>query len=610
MFLLVGPVGSGKSTFLEYFREVKLPENVRKETVWVSVDMNDAPVRREMLDDWVLQEIIRHLRNSRADLDFDEYENIEKVFAVELSALRKGPLARTPKDSQAYTDAISDAMRRLLGDRVEHTKALARYLCNERGKLLVLVVDNCDKGDRAEQLAMFQTVRWIQSWLKCLVFLPIRDVTYHTCKDQPPLDTVIKDFVFRIETPPFTEVLDRRIKLALTELMVQSSKSERYEYSLESGMRIVYPATELGLYLACIFKSLYDHDKLLRRMLVGLAGKNIRRAMEIFLEFCKSGHIGENEYLKIRINKGNYTLPYHLITRVLLRLNRRFYDGDSSHVKNVFQCDPDDPKPDHFTRLAILLWLDRHFRDVGPTGIRGFHRCDRILRELIPFGHDAERVREEIGYLVRAMCILTEHQRTDEVSDQDLVCLSSAGFAHLSITSNLDYLAACAEDSWIADPKLADDIGERIGQHGRKFHYMRETMGKNAKRFVDYLVEQSENEVARPCGYLEGITEAISGELERIKEKVERWAERESAEESWLEVDGKFIVGTTYEGAVTGIKDFGAFVLLDGGPSGLVHFSKMPVGRTLDTLKVGDRVRVKVLAIDRRRQHLALRLVE
>ena len=175
-----------------------------------------------------------------------------------------------------------------MSDRVQHTKAFARYLCNERGKLLVLVLDNCDKGNRAEQLAMFQTVRWIQSWLKCLVFLPIRDVTYHTSKDQPPLDTVIKDFVFRIETPPFTEVLNRRIKLAFTELMMQSAKSEKYEYSLDSGMRIIYPATELGLYLACIFKSLYDHDRLLRRMLVGLAGKNIRRAMEIFLDFCKS----------------------------------------------------------------------------------------------------------------------------------------------------------------------------------------------------------------------------------------------------------------------------------------------------------------------------------
>jgi hypothetical protein len=42
--------------------------------------------------------------------------------------------------------------------------------------------------------------------------------------------------------------------------------------------------------------------------------------------------------------------------RVLLRQNRRFYDRDESHVKNVFQCAPSDARPDHFVRLAILGW--------------------------------------------------------------------------------------------------------------------------------------------------------------------------------------------------------------------------------------------------------------
>ncbi len=610
MFLLVGPVGSGKSTFVDYFREVKLPDDVRNATAWVTVDMNDAPGRREMLDDWVLSEIIRNLRDTKPEFDFDEYENIEKVFSVELTALKKGPLARTPRDSQTYTDAISEEMRKLMSNKVEHTKALARFLCNERGKLLVLVLDNCDKGDRAEQLAMFQTVRWLQSWLKCLVFLPIRDITYRTSKDQPPLDTVIKDFVFRIETPSFTEVLDGRIKLAFTELITQNGKSEKHQYSLANGMRVVYPATELGLYLACIFKSLYEHDRLLRRMLVGLAGKNIRRAMEIFLDFCKSGHIGEHEYLKIRMTRGNYTLPYHLVTRVLLRLNRRFYDGDTSHVKNVFQCVPDDPKPDHFVRLAILLWLQQRSREPGPTGVRGFHRCERLISEMIPFGHDAGRVRSEIHYLVKSMCILTEHQRTDEVSDDDLVRLSPAGFAHLSIISNLDYLSACAEDCWIASAKLAHEIAERIGQYGPRFHYMRDTMGKNAKGLVGYLVDQVGKEVTNPLEFLEGISDTTSWELQQIQEKIERWAAKERAEESWPEIDDKFNMGMICEGTVDNIKEYGAFVILDGGPSGLLHLSKLPAARPLGSLEIGERVKVKILAIDRRRRHLALGYIE
>jgi hypothetical protein len=37
------------------------------------------------------------------------------------------------------------------------------------------------------------------------------------------------------------------------------------------------------------------------------------------------------------------------VAHILFRMNRRFYDGNHSYVKNLFQCDPSDPKPDHLT---------------------------------------------------------------------------------------------------------------------------------------------------------------------------------------------------------------------------------------------------------------------
>ena len=42
------------------------------------------------------------------------------------------------------------------------------------------------------------------------------------------------------------------------------------------------------------------------------------------------------------------------------RLNRRFYDGNHSHIKNLFQADPTERFPNSFTRLAILSVRDPH----------------------------------------------------------------------------------------------------------------------------------------------------------------------------------------------------------------------------------------------------------
>ncbi|MFO0848035.1 MAG: polyribonucleotide nucleotidyltransferase [Gemmataceae bacterium] len=60
-------------------------------------------------------------------------------------------------------------------------------------------------------------------------------------------------------------------------------------------------------------------------------------------------------------------------------------------------------------------------------------------------------------------------------------------------------------------------------------------------------------------------------------------------------------VGTVYNGKVTSIKEFGAFIEISPGRDGLCHISELDngyVGRVEDVVRVGDRVEVKVIAID------------
>ncbi len=60
-------------------------------------------------------------------------------------------------------------------------------------------------------------------------------------------------------------------------------------------------------------------------------------------------------------------------------------------------------------------------------------------------------------------------------------------------------------------------------------------------------------------------------------------------------------VGKIVDGKVTGITNFGAFVDIEGGVTGLVHISEVAVGFVKDInehLKVGDSVKVKVVSVD------------
>ncbi len=62
-------------------------------------------------------------------------------------------------------------------------------------------------------------------------------------------------------------------------------------------------------------------------------------------------------------------------------------------------------------------------------------------------------------------------------------------------------------------------------------------------------------------------------------------------------------VGAVYEGTVTGIKEFGAFVEYAPGKEGLVHISKIckeRIDKVEDVLNLGDKVKVKYLGLDKK----------
>ena len=60
-------------------------------------------------------------------------------------------------------------------------------------------------------------------------------------------------------------------------------------------------------------------------------------------------------------------------------------------------------------------------------------------------------------------------------------------------------------------------------------------------------------------------------------------------------------VGKIVDGKVTGITNFGAFVQMEGGKTGLVHISEVALSFVKDInefLKEGDAVKVKILSVD------------
>ena len=80
----------------------------------------------------------------------------------------------------------------------------------------------------------------------------------------------------------------------------------------------------------------------------------------------------------------------------------------------------------------------------------------------------------------------------------------------------------------------------------------------------------------------------------------------------WLEVEGKFPIGSKVEGKVRGFTDYGAFVELTSGLEGMIHVSDMSwtkkVNHPQEVLKKGQNVEIQVLGVDGENRKITLGL--
>lgn len=91
------------------------------------------------------------------------------------------------------------------------------------------------------------------------------------------------------------------------------------------------------------------------------------------------------------------------------------------------------------------------------------------------------------------------------------------------------------------------------------------------------------------------------------------FSEKAAREDEQSELLSQYTVGTTVEGKVTGVVDFGAFVEFGEGLEGLVHISELAWQRIddpKDIITVGDVVKAQIISIDRGKISLSIRRLQ
>jgi small subunit ribosomal protein S1 len=123
-------------------------------------------------------------------------------------------------------------------------------------------------------------------------------------------------------------------------------------------------------------------------------------------------------------------------------------------------------------------------------------------------------------------------------------------------------------------------------------------------------------------GRVKEISEVLSvgQEVEMVVKKLDwendrfSFSVKDALANPWEMVAEKYPVGSYHKGVVARLVPFGAFVTLGDGVDGLIHISKLGAGKRInhprEVVKDGDRLEVKIEAVDRENMKLSLSLAE
>jgi hypothetical protein len=456
--IIQGPVGSGKSLFIRRYKDVLQAAADAERTKWAIIDFNTA-TKADLanVEQWIWQAFVEAFQADNPSEDLNSSDALRRIFARNLQR-RKGIYDELAKVSPEHSGIQrANDLAKWQDDQREFARGIAEYVIGSRREILVTVMDNVDRLDLDSQLNAFQVTLSFMALTKAFVILQMRDETYERFKDKPPLDTYRSGITFHISPPRFIDVVKRRLELSLEYLTKEAKDVQRY--TLESGVRIAYPKTELGMFLRELYIDLFERRHNISRILESLAGWDVRRALEMFVSVITSGHLSPTAITSDLLGSRSSRIKEHNILTILMRTDYRFASEHSGYVLNILRFEKEWERPDNFLLVEILYYLNRNRKTRGEIGLEGYFTCRRIADELQKYGYVPEDVRCGIGYLLKKQLVSADHMNFTSVDFSDSVRILASGHMHLRVLpERLEYLYGILPTTPFSNPSVARKI--------------------------------------------------------------------------------------------------------------------------------------------------------
>src|SRR5579864_1193987 len=472
--LLLGRVGSGKTTFVTHFLTVDLVTLLKGHIV-VQIDFRLLE-KGGRISSFFYDTLHKVLTKNQRFTDLTS-KQLRHIYTPEIRELSVGPLAvleRTNK--KRYEEKIADFLMEQYKKPEIHYVRVLRYLAEKQGVRSFVFFDNVDQHDFDSQQEIFTFAHSVAAKCHAFAIVTMWEETFIRSKQKGAL-SAYQTPAYSVPPTSVVDIIVRRL-----EYMVDQIRSGGLARALIINRQNTQDVQD---FLELVRVSLLHDKKRARFFLESIAMGNLRKAMDVFSSFLVSGHTDALKMLDTVRETRGYLIPLHEFIKSIGLGEYRFYYGDLSYVLNVFSIS-DESRPSHFTKLRLLEYLFHHRNRSTALGI-GFIGIDFIRSDFQRIGTSEADLTESLKVLSRFLLVENDVYDADRTGHGYRI--TAAGRYYLRyLVNKFTYLDLVLQDTPIADNTAFEEMKDLLTSRELEDRFAR------VETFLTYLLAEEERE--------------------------------------------------------------------------------------------------------------------
>jgi KaiC/GvpD/RAD55 family RecA-like ATPase len=453
VFLLLGKIGSGKTTFIFRFFNIVLTEEERSRVKWFYVNIKDAPKDEKYLRQYLLESIFR---------------NFERTYKELLTHVK------SQLKMENLTASVEDLSRLFLVLRYE-------------GFTPSLVIDNVDQHTLevpSFHEKVFLEANNLTKELRTITIMTLREESFYRSAIQGVFDAYyIEKYI--ITPPDLRSILLTRIDYVLEKMDLPNPELQTL---LKTNLDYVRRRKDIKDFLSVVRDTIFkSYRRSVVKFLSGTSGGDVRRALELFERFLPSGNIKIGEILDIYRRTGSYTIAEHQFVKSIALGSHRFFSKQSSFLMNVFEID--EFLMSHFLKLKILNYAEDRASIDSPLE-RGFIAINELMKHAYEVSIPREAIEQSLLNLAEYGLILLNTRSRETLEGASHFRITECGNYYLRVLPNrFSYVDLVLADTPIANQDAVKKLRDMLPNKELGIRFDR------TRLFINYLREMEEREI-------------------------------------------------------------------------------------------------------------------